>query len=152
MANPFDKFLTVEDTHHIQVVNWVKKNLPDIIFAHVPNEGNKTPFERYKYVLMGSLTGCPDFVFFHPKYSEVVEGEKPYRKLLYHGLLIELKAPDHNRIVKSGKMVGKIVKTKGKVSEKQALLIDRLNKVKYKAVAAFGSDEAIKIIKEYFCC
>lgn len=150
--NPFSKFLSVEDAEHIRVVNWIKTNLPDVIAFHVPNEGSKTPFERYKSSLMGILKGCPDFIILHPKHSEPKKDSlgNVYRELQYNGLMIELKAPEHNRIVKKGKDAGKIVKSKGKLSPEQSVILDKLNNLKYRAVCSFGADAAIQEIKDYF--
>jgi hypothetical protein len=46
--------------------------------------------------------------------------------------------------------VGKIVKRIGKLTPEQKDLLERLNKVRFKAVCCFGSVEAINVIKEYF--
>lgn len=148
----FNKWLTHEDREHIEVVNWLKSNLPNIIAFHVPNEGKKSAFERYKASIMGILKGCPDFIILHPKHSEIKKdlNGTEYRELLFNGLMIELKAPERNRIVASGKNEGKVVKTKGKLSPEQRDILDRLTKAKYRAVCCFGSEEAIKEIKNYF--
>lgn len=145
MPNPFEKYLTVEDREHIQVANYIKDMLPDVVAFHVPNEGKKSAFERYKHSLMGALRGCPDFVLLWPKYTSIHSTE-----ILYHGLLIELKAPEHNRVVKRGKKAGKIVKSKGKLSPEQEAIINRLNQIKYLAVCCFGAYEAIQVIQSYF--
>ena len=101
---------------------------------------------------MGLLKGCPDFIILHPKHSETKDdgnGNK-YKVLQYNGLMIELKAPEHNRVVLKGKDAGKIVKAKGKLSPEQTEVIDRLNKLKYKAICSFGAQNAIIEIKNYF--
>jgi hypothetical protein len=150
--NNFEKWLTYEDREHIKVVNWLKTNLPEVISFHVPNESKKSPFERYKASIMGILKGCPDFIILHPKHSETREdgnGNK-YKILEHNGLMIELKAPEHNRVVLKGKNEGKIVKAKGKLSPEQIEILERLNRLKYLAVACFGADEAISEIKKYF--
>jgi len=150
--NPFEKWLTYEDKEHVKVVNWLKQNLPNVIAFHVPNEGKKSAFERYRASIMGILKGCPDFIILHPKHSEPKKDElgNVYKELQYNGLMIELKAPEHNRIVKKGKNIGKIVASKGKLSKEQEDLLKRLNSIKYKAECCFGADEAIKEIKNYF--
>lgn len=152
MKKSFKDWLTHEDREHIQVVNFLKDKLPNIIAFHVPNEGKKSPFERYKSSLMGILKGCPDFIILHPKHSEIKKDSNglEYRELLYNGLMIELKAPEHNRIVATGKNEGKVVKTKGKLSPEQKEVLERLNKAKYRAVCCFGAEEAISEIKSYF--
>ena len=148
----FYKWLTVEDLEHIKVVNWVKENLPNIICFHVPNEGKKSPFERFKASLMGLLKGCPDFIILSPKHSEPKKDSAGnlYKELIYNGLMIELKAPEHNRVVKKGLNEGKVVKSKGKPTKEQLEVLDRLQKLKYRAVVSYGSEEAINEIKEYF--
>lgn len=143
--NPFDKFLTFEDNEHIMVVNYVRGELPDIIAVHTPNEGKRSAFEQFKVSKMGIVAGFPDFAFFYPKYDNSTP-----KQLIYHGLLIELKAPEHNRIIKKGKNAGKIVKTKGELSKEQEMVLAKLNKEGYMAVCCWGYEEAIKIIKEYF--
>jgi hypothetical protein len=145
MPNPFDKYITYEDREHIRVVNYIKDKLPDVVAFHIPNESKKSAFERYKHSLMGALKGCPDFAFMFPKYKSIESKE-----LLYHGLFIELKSPEHNRVVLKGKDAGKIVKTKGKLSPEQKIVLDRLNNIGYQAVCCFGSEEAITIINDYF--
>ena len=145
MANSFDKFLSFEDVEHIRVVNYIKDKLPEVIAFHIPNEGKKSPFERFKHSRMGALKGCPDFIFLHPKYVSNTSKE-----VLFHGLGIELKAPMHNRIVKKGKDAGKIVKSVGKLSDEQKDVLKRMNEMGFKGVCCFGADEAIVVIDEYF--
>lgn len=145
MANSFEKYLTIEDLEHIRVVNYIKDKLPEIVAFHIPNEGKKSPFERYKHSLMGALKGCPDFAFMFPKYKSIDSKE-----ILYHGLFIELKAPEHSKVVLKGKDAGKLVKRKGKLSPEQKEVLDKLNNIGYQAVCCFGSEDAIKIINEYF--
>lgn len=149
--NPFEKFLTYEDREHVRVVNHLKLNYPDLIWTHAQNEGLKSAFEAYKTSIMGQRKGWPDFTIAHPKHSAIqkdASGEE-YRNLLYLGLFIELKAPEHTRIVKSGKNAGKTAKSKGKVSEQQVDIIKRLNAMKYLALICTGADEAIKAIDNY---
>lgn len=60
----------------------------------------------------------------------------------YHGLFIELKTP-------KGKTADGKHKQAGKVSELQQTMIDRLNAMGYKAVVAYGANNAIDEIKAY---
>lgn len=145
MANPYDKFLSVEDVEHIRVVNYIRDKLPEVIAFHVPNEGLKSAFERFKHSRMGAMKGCPDFLFLHPKYVSNTSKE-----VLFHGLGIELKAQEHNRVIKKGKDAGKIVKSIGKLSDEQKDVLKRMNEMGYKAVCCFGADEAIAVIDKYF--
>lgn len=147
--NPFYKYLTVEDVEHLKVVNFLKSDFPDVVAFHVPNSSKKKPFDLFKHSIMGILKGICDFIILHPKYKTIFENDKSKKILVYHGLAIELKAPEHNVIIKKGKNEGKIRKAIGKLSPEQKEIIEKLNKVRYKAVCCFGSDEAIKVIKEY---
>jgi hypothetical protein len=144
-ANPFEKFLSNEDKHHVRVVNHIRDKLPEVIASHIPSEGKKSAFERYKHSIMGNLKGLPDFIFLHPKFKSYTSNE-----VLYHGLCIELKSPEHERVVKKGKKIGKTVKAVGKLSDEQADVLNKLNTFGFKAVCCFGADEAIKVIDEYF--
>lgn len=149
--NPFYKWLSYEDKEHIRVVQHLKLKYPTKIAFHVPNEGKKSAFERYKHSLMGAMKGCPDFVLLEPK--TILKTDSigiEYLELQYYGLLIELKAPEHNRVVLKGKNTGKIVKAKGKASEEQIDILNRLSEKKFRAVVCFGADEAINEINSYF--
>ncbi|HWY11335.1 MAG TPA: hypothetical protein VN026_08420 [Bacteroidia bacterium] len=149
--NPFFKYLDVETLEHIKVVNYLKERFGDnIVWFHPMNEGVRSSFERYKMSLLGVLKGILDFIILHPKYSDVMENGKVVRKIVYLGLIIELKAPEHSRIVQKGKKAGMIVKASGKASPEQMDIIERLNKIRYKACICFGADATIKVIEEYF--
>ena len=145
MPNPFEKFLTYEDKEHIRVVNYIADKLPDVLAFHIPSEGNKSAFERYKHSIFGNLKGLPDFAFMHPKYKSNNSFE-----IVYCGLFIELKADEHKRIVQKGKDAGKVVKTKGKLSKEQEVIIEKLNERGYKAVCCWGFDQAKIEIDKYF--
>lgn len=147
--NPFYKYLSVEDKEHIRVVDFLKTRYPNIISFHIPNEGKKTAFERYKYSLMGALKGCPDFAIMFPKYKSVTFEGKQYKELDSLALFIELKAPEHNRIVMKGKNSGKVVKSKGKASDEQLNIIRKLNKLRYSSHVCYGADDAIRVITDY---
>jgi hypothetical protein len=150
--NPFAKWLTVEDREHIEVVEYLTKYHNDKVWFHIPNEGKKSSFERYKHSLMGARKGMPDFCILHPKTKPGKEqfSNIPFKEVEYYGLLIELKAPERMQMVLKGKMAGTIKKTKGKVSKEQSELLKTLSAKKYKAIACFGAHEAIKEIQEYF--
>ena len=143
--NNFYRFLTVEDLEHIRVVNYLNDKLPEVIYTHVPSASRKSAFERYKYSLLGVKKGIADIIILFPKYASNTSKE-----VIYHGLLIELKAPEHERVVKKGKKEGKTVKYVGKLSDEQADILEKLNKFGFKAVCCFGADEAIKVIDDYF--
>ena len=76
--NPFDKYLTKEDKLQNSIMNYIKLKYPSILAAHIPNEGKRTPFERYKLKYLGVVAGMPDIMIFH-------------KNSKYCGLAIELK-------------------------------------------------------------
>lgn len=76
--NPFDKYLTKEDKLQNSVMNYIKLKYPKVLAAHIPNEGKRTPFERYKLKYLGAVSGMPDIMIF-------------YQNSKFCGLAIELK-------------------------------------------------------------
>lgn len=138
MNNPFDKFLSKEDIEASLFVKYMRAKHPTILLIHIPNEGRKSAFERYKYSLMGCLTGAPDYFL-------------PIKRGNYSGLWIELKAPAHHRVVKKGKEAGKVVKVaEGKPSSEQVGVISQLNQDGYLAVVCVGAESAINQVEKYF--
>lgn len=78
MANAFDKYLTGEDKLQHAVILYLQMQYPEALWTHTPNEGRRTPFERYKLKYLGAKSGVPDLMIFTPN---------DY----YNGLAIELK-------------------------------------------------------------
>lgn len=78
MANNFDKYFGNEDKLQHAVMQYVKAQYPKALIAHVPNEGRRTPFERYKVKYLGISKGIPDVLIFNPNKH-------------YNGLAVELK-------------------------------------------------------------
>lgn len=150
-SNPFYKYLTREDKEHVMVVNYMKSRHPEVICFHVPNEGTKSNFERYKYSIMGALSGVSDFVILKPKYVLKRDlGGEQYRELIYHGMLIELKAPSEKRVVMEGKNAGKVRKiAEGKMSDHQIEFLERCNKEKYYGICCVGFENAVKEIEGF---
>jgi len=64
MPNPFKKYLTKEDNLQNAVMTYFKLNYPDAFVIHVPNEGKRSPFERYKFKYLGGVSGVPDILCF----------------------------------------------------------------------------------------
>ncbi|MES2287622.1 MAG: VRR-NUC domain-containing protein [Bacteroidota bacterium] len=140
--------MTKEDLEHIQVVNWMHANAgSSLLWFHVPSEGKKSAFERYKHSIMGNKKGVPDFLILYPK-LKLSLNNKP--TIEYLGLVIELKVAEYNRLVTKGKKAGKTVKTIGKLSDEQGKVLEQFKKAGYKAVCCFGAQAAIKEIEEYF--
>ena len=76
--NPYEKYLSKEDRFQNFIMKYVKYQYPDVLCVHVPNEGRRSPFERFKLKYLGAVAGIPDVLIFQPN-SE------------YSGLAIELK-------------------------------------------------------------
>ena len=76
--NPYQKYLGKEDVLQSSVMNYLKLNYPNVFAIHVPNEGKRSPFERYKFKYLGGISGVPDLLIF-------AQNKK------YCGLAIELK-------------------------------------------------------------
>lgn len=148
--NPFYKYLDVETLEHIKVVHFLQENHSDKVWFHPMNEGKRSTFERYKMSLMGTLKGITDFVIAHPKFKDYNEGGRIVRKIVHLGLFLELKAPEHNRVVQKGKKAGHIVKAVGKASAEQIEVMNKLNLNGYKACICYGANDAIKELIEYF--
>jgi len=64
MPNPFSKYLTKEDKLQNAVMLYFKTKYPDVFVIHVPNEGRRSPFERYKFKFLGGVSGVPDILCF----------------------------------------------------------------------------------------
>jgi hypothetical protein len=151
--NNFDKWLSVEDLEHIKTIRYLQEKHPEKIFFHIQNEGKRSAFERYKTHLLGKIKGLPDIAIIHPKFTatKVDSGGRPYNELINMALFIEMKAPEHTRVVKKGKNEGKIVKEKAKIATPEQLdIINKMNKLKYKAVVCVGFEEAKRVIDDYF--
>lgn len=71
---------------------------PDAFIAHIPNEGKRTPFERYKFSILGGVSGMPDIMIFDPRGN-------------YSGLALELKA-GYNKPTENQKNVLKQLKNR----------------------------------------
>ena len=76
--NPFEKYLTKEDKLQNSVMSYIKMQYPGVFAIHVPNEGKRSPFERYKFKYLGGTAGVPDILIFETKSN-------------YSGLALELK-------------------------------------------------------------
>lgn len=122
-SNPFWKFLKKEDHLQIQLAQWLSYQFPDVLWIHIPNEGKRTPFERFLFSLLGTAKGASDMIFFEPR------GQ-------YHGLAIELKVTYDN-------------KSKNQPSKDQLLFVKKMNDRGYKALVCWDYDEAEKEIKQY---
>lgn len=63
--NPFEKYLSKEDHLQNAVMTYIQTQYPNVLAIHVPNEGKRSPFERYKFKYLGGMPGIPDVLIFH---------------------------------------------------------------------------------------
>lgn len=89
LGNPYDKYFGNEDRLQIEVISWINLQYPEAFVVHIPNEGRRSTFERYKFKQLGGVAGMPDLMIFNPNKK-------------YNGLAIELKAgsnkPTNNQL------------------------------------------------------
>jgi len=78
MSGGFHKYLSKEDKLQREVIVYLQLQYPQALAIHVPNEGKRTPFERFKFKYLGGLSGVPDIMIFNSNQK-------------FHGLAIELK-------------------------------------------------------------
>lgn len=65
-ANPFAKWLKCETLLHVQCVSYLNSRQGSLAYHHSPNEGRRSPFERYIVSLTGVSKGYPDImVYWH---------------------------------------------------------------------------------------
>lgn len=60
--NPFQKYIKGETALHIAVCEYVSYQYPEVLIHHSPNEGKRTPFERYLIKRMNVSSGFPDLM------------------------------------------------------------------------------------------
>ncbi len=90
-----------------------------IPFYAVPNGGSRNPIEARNMKAEGVSAGVPDICI-------------PVPNKRYHGLYVEMKRQKG-----------------GRVSEKQKIWIERLNKLGYLAVVCKGAEEAKVVVEKY---
>lgn len=77
-SNNYERFLSKEDKLQNAVMSYIQMQYPSEFVIHVPNEGKRTPFERFKFKYLGGKAGVPDILCFATRGG-------------YSGLAIELK-------------------------------------------------------------
>lgn len=97
--NPYEKYLSKEDRMQNQIMRYLKLQYPDVLSIHVPNEGKRSPFERFKFKYLGGLSGVPDILIFSKNDFNI-------------GLAIELKV-GYNKPTENQKRCLKALKTAG---------------------------------------
>ena len=122
--NPFHRFLTKEDHLHHGILTFSRMQYPARLVMHCPNEGKRTPFERYRASFLGIKAGWPDLIWLEP-----MKG--------YMGLAMEVKV-----IYERGK--------KNKLSKAQKAKLAELYDRGWFTCVVYDLESAIQIIASYF--
>lgn len=90
LGNPYEKYLGREDILQHKVMKYLENKYAGVYAIHVPNEGKRSTFERFKFKYLGGKPGIPDILIF-------------YANKNYNGLAIELKVgynkPTENQFI-----------------------------------------------------
>jgi hypothetical protein len=134
-----------EEKVQLIVCNYLKLKFPNVIFMCDLASGLRLPiWMGALHKKMRSSRGLPDLFIAHPKLPRFAATESSLEDFLgYRGLFIELKGEGVVTHKKDGSL--RSDKHLGEQNE----ILQRLNKLGYKAVFASGAEEAIKIIDEY---
>lgn len=112
----------IEDNEQITLFRWAQfqsGKYPELdLMFHVPNGGRRDKREAVRFKAMGVKPGVSDI------FLPVAQGG-------YHGLFIEMKAPD------------------GRASAEQKKFINAVREQGYRAEVCFGWEQASKIILDY---
>lgn len=130
----FYQYLSAED--HIQIlVNRKLSNLRignrSIKWIHIPNEGNRSPYEQYKFKALGGQSGWPDILVFESNWQ-------------WRGLAIELKTSEKEFLRRDGE-IRKIEHIQGQLKK----LIDFASDGWY-ACFSGGYEKTEQLINQYF--
>jgi len=60
----WEEYLTPEDHLQMQVMQYLKLQYPNILAVHIPNEGKRSLFERWKSKILGIKRSMPDLLIF----------------------------------------------------------------------------------------
>lgn len=119
-----------EETLHLKVCDYLRKNYPDVLFRTDFSSGMKmTPGQAAKHKKFQKSRAWPDLFIAKPE--------------IFAGLFLELKAEGTKLYKKNGEMVA------NKHYREQAEMLEELRKLGYYAEFAVGYDEAIRIITNY---
>lgn len=122
----FRDYLTAEDLLHEAVVKYMKLQYPKVFFIHVPNEGRRTKFERFKAKILGMTSGVPDLLIFQTSddANRIIQGTA-------NGLAIELKIEPN------------------KPTAKQIACLQKLSDAGWQTHVCYDFDAARKAIDNY---
>ena len=125
------------------VVQYVRAKYPDVVIFAIPNGGSRNKIEAANLKRDGVLAGVPDLFIARGQLRDDIEirnndscghihmfNESGTSKV-FLGLFIEMKSK------------------KGRMSESQLNIIDKLRHQPYRVEVCCSADEAIKVIDEY---
>ncbi|EKF9624974.1 VRR-NUC domain-containing protein [Vibrio cholerae] len=120
------KVREIESAECKELYKWAEQTVIDGILiadylAHIPNEGKRGPKAQRDFSEMGGTSGYPDYVF-------------DVARCGYHGLRIEMKAPEPNRSV---------------ISDSQMKMAERLTQQGYLVLFTKGFEIAKQAIIDY---
>lgn len=114
------------------VVQYVRLKYPDVLIWSTPNGGSRNKIEAANLKKDGVLAGVPDLFVARVKYNETYfSASLPPKVKIDTGLFIEMKS------------------AKGRLSDSQIEIMNKLSEEGYKCEVCYSSDEAIKVIDEY---
>lgn len=112
----------LEDNEQIILFQWAAAQsgrYPELeLLFHIPNGGKRDAREAARFKRMGVKAGVPDLFL-------------PVPRNIYHGLWVEMKAPQ------------------GKLTPNQKRMLEQLASQGYKAAVCYGWEEATQVIKSY---
>ena len=135
-----------EETLHLRVCDYLRKNYPDVLFRTDFSSGMKmTPGQAAKHKKFQKSRAWPDLFIACPREMIAVDTKSGYG--IYSqdvgGLFLELKAEGTQLYKKDGTL------RKNKHIEEQTEMLNKLIESGYYAKFAVGYDQAIQIITNY---
>ena len=62
----FDRYIGPETWLQKTIIDYITMQYPKWVVVHPPNEGKRSPFERYLLKLLGVKSGASDLIIFAP--------------------------------------------------------------------------------------
>ena len=132
-----------EETLHLRVCDYLRKNYPDVLFRTDFSSGMKmTPGQAAKHKKFQKSRAWPDLFIAESGVVKFKE-DNLIINLRKNGMFLELKADGVKLYKKDGTL------RKNKHIEEQAEMLEKLRNGNYYAEFAIGYEDAIKQIHEY---
>lgn len=132
-----------EETLHLKVCDYLRKNYPDVLFRTDFSSGMKmTPWQAAKHKKFQKSRAWPDLFIAESGVVKFKEGNLIVN-LRKNGMFLELKADGVKLYKKNGEMVA------NKHYQEQAEMLKKLRDRNYYAEFAIGYKDAIEQIREY---